>query len=200
MAKVPNGGIHVIVEGLTRARADVVTRTGRALRATVAPVPEQTERTLEVDAYVRRLQELIDRALSLASGLSQELRTLVAGIDDPLRLAYLLASLLDMKADEKQRLLESDSLLDKLQAVADGAQPRDRAARAERQDRIGRAAGNERRAASVLPAPAAEGDPGRARRGREAEAQELRKRIADAKLARGGRTPSRRAKSIASSG
>src|SRR5213593_1393422 len=28
MAKVPNGGIHVIVEGLTRAKSDVVTRTG----------------------------------------------------------------------------------------------------------------------------------------------------------------------------
>ena len=55
---------------------------------------------------MRRLQELIDRALSLATGLSQELRGLVAGIDDPLRLAYLLASLLDMKAEEKQQILE----------------------------------------------------------------------------------------------
>ena len=48
---------------------------------------------------MRRLQELIDKALSVSSGLSQELRTMVGGIDDPLRLAYLLSSLLDMKAD-----------------------------------------------------------------------------------------------------
>src|SRR5690606_21053082 len=52
------------------------------------------------------------------SGLSQELRSMVAGIDDPLRLAYLLSSLLDMKAEEKQQILEKDRLLDKLQAVA----------------------------------------------------------------------------------
>ncbi len=71
------------------------------------PAPEQVERSLEVDAYVRRMQELIDRALSVTSGLSQELRSLVAGIDDPLRLAYLLSSLLDMKAEEKQQILES---------------------------------------------------------------------------------------------
>src|SRR6185312_6480929 len=63
-------------------------------------------------------QELIDRALSLASGLSQELRGLVAGIDDPLRLAYLLASLLDIKAEEKQRILEETTLTAKLQSVA----------------------------------------------------------------------------------
>ncbi len=33
------------------------------------------------------------------------------GIDDPLRLAYLLGSLLDMKAEDKQQLLEEDRLL-----------------------------------------------------------------------------------------
>ena len=67
---------------------------------------------------MRRIHELIDRALSVTSGLSQELRGLVAGIDDPLRLAYLLASLLDMKAEEKQQILEHDPLVPKLQAVA----------------------------------------------------------------------------------
>jgi ATP-dependent Lon protease len=118
MAKVPNGGVHVIVEGLARARADLITLSGTSLRAKVSTAPEQIERTLEVDAYVRRIQELIDRALSVTSGLSQELRALVAGIDDPLRLAYLLSSLLDMKADEKQQILEQDQLLAKLQAVA----------------------------------------------------------------------------------
>ena len=101
-----------------RARSELVTRSGVVLRATVHPAPERTERTLEVDAYVRRLHELIERALSFATGLSQELRGLVAGIDDPLRLAYLLSSLIDMKADEKQQILEQDNLVAKLQAVA----------------------------------------------------------------------------------
>jgi ATP-dependent Lon protease len=118
MAKVPNGGVHVIVEGLMRARADLITRTGTMLRATVMPAPEQWERSIEVDAYMRRLHELIDRALAVTSGLSQELRGMVAGIDDPLRLTYLLSSLLDMKAEEKQHILENDNLITKLQAVA----------------------------------------------------------------------------------
>src|SRR5207248_3832881 len=105
-------------EGLTRAKSDVVTRSGASLRATVAPAPDAGERTIEVDAYMRRLHELIDRALTLATGLSQELRGLVSGIDDPLRLAYLVASLLDMKAEEKQHVLEHDKLIDKLQILA----------------------------------------------------------------------------------
>ena len=43
---------------------------------------------------------------------------MIAGIDDPLRLAYLISSLLDMKADEKQRILEQDKLAGKLEAVS----------------------------------------------------------------------------------
>ena len=157
-----------------RRRADAGARRpdhaerARRSRATVRPAPEQTERTLEVDAYVRRLQELVDRALSVTSGLSQELRGLVMGIDDPLRLAYVLASLLDIKADEKQHILEADDLTTKLKAVADALDARDLAPRAQGQDRVGGAAGDDRRAAAVLPAPAAEGDSGRARRGRKA--------------------------------
>ena len=43
---------------------------------------------------------------------------MVQGLDDPLRLAYVLSSLLDMKADEKQQILEANPLLEKLSAVA----------------------------------------------------------------------------------
>src|SRR5262245_23658915 len=47
MAKAQTGGVHVIVEGLARARASVVTLSGTSLRAQVEPEPEDTERTLE---------------------------------------------------------------------------------------------------------------------------------------------------------
>jgi ATP-dependent Lon protease len=119
MAKAPTGGIHVIVEGLVRARADLVTQTGSSFRATVTPQPIESERSIEIDAYVRRIQDLVERAASLSSGgLSQEMRTLVLGIEDPLRLAYVLGSLLDINAPEKQQLLEQNSLIEKLQTVA----------------------------------------------------------------------------------
>ena len=117
MAKAP-GGVHVIVEGLVRASSDDITRDGTQMTAKVTQRPEDLEQSIEVDAYVRRLRELIDRAMSLASGLSQELRSIVMGIDDPLRLVYLLGSLLDMKPDDKQKLLQEDRLLVKLQGVA----------------------------------------------------------------------------------
>ena len=118
MARAPGGGLNIIIEGVARVRADVVNRTGTSMRAQITPLPESYERTLEVDAHVRRIQELIDKALSLAAGLSEELRGVVMNIDDPLRLAYVLATLIDMKPADKQTLLEENDLLKKLEAVA----------------------------------------------------------------------------------
>jgi len=117
MAKAPSG-MRVLVEGIARARAEFLQREGGMLKALLKPLPELSERTIEIEAHVRRLQELVDRALSLTTGLSPDLKTLVSTIDDPLRLAYLLASLLDMKPEDKQKLLEENSLTVKLDAVS----------------------------------------------------------------------------------
>jgi ATP-dependent Lon protease len=87
------------------------------MRARILLSPEQVFRGVEVDAYVRRIQELVDRALTLTSGLAPEVRQLVASIDDPMRLCYLLGTLLDLKAEERQQLLEADPLLKKLELV-----------------------------------------------------------------------------------
>jgi ATP-dependent Lon protease len=117
MAKV-SGGINIIIEGVARVRADVVTRTGTSMRAQITPMPETVDRTIEVDAHVRRIQELIEKALQQSTGLSEELRGVVMNIDDPLRLAYVLATLFDMKPEDKQKLLEENDVLKKLEAVA----------------------------------------------------------------------------------
>jgi ATP-dependent Lon protease len=182
MAKVPNGGIHVIVEGLVRGKAELVTRSGVSLRATVTPLPDAIDKSLETEAYVRRLHELIERALSLATGLSQELRGLVAGIDDPLRLAYVLASLLDMKPEEKQQILEDNTLTGKLQAVSN-ALGRE-IALLEMKSKIESAAQQEmtdaqrqyylRQQVKAIQDELGEGE--------KTEAQELRTRLAEAKL------------------
>ena len=117
MAKAQNG-MRVLVEGIARARAEQLTVEGGLMMARLTPMPEASERSIEIDAHVRRLQELVDQALTLATGLSPDIKALVSSLDDPLRLAYLLASLLDMKAEDKQKLLEENSVLVKLTAVS----------------------------------------------------------------------------------
>jgi ATP-dependent Lon protease len=111
-------GLQVLVEGVARIKVDAFIRDGRQLTARITPYSDVVEHSLEVDAYIRRLREMVDRAFSLSTGLPQELRAILSQIDDPLRLVYLLASLIEMKPRDKQLILEENHLAVKLQAVA----------------------------------------------------------------------------------
>jgi endopeptidase La len=121
MSKAPNG-LQVLVEGLARVRVEAYHREGDVLQARISPHPESGERGIEVDAYVRRVREQIDKAVSLASGISPDLRQLLMSVEDPLRLVYILATLLDMKYEDKQLLLEQDQVTVKLNAVSGALQ------------------------------------------------------------------------------
>ena len=107
MAKAPTG-MHVLVEGVGAGARGVPAERARLPVGADQAAAGDRRALARVDAHVRRLQELVDRALSLATGCRRSSRTLVTSIDDPLRLAYLLASLLDMKAEDKQQLLEDE--------------------------------------------------------------------------------------------
>jgi ATP-dependent Lon protease len=117
MARGPDG-LRILAEGIARVRIERYHRDGTTLRAAITALPERVERNIEIDAHIRRVRELIDRAVSLATGISPDLRALLVEIDDPLRLAYVLASLLDMKPEDKQLLLEQDEISVKLNAIA----------------------------------------------------------------------------------
>ena len=149
---------------------------------------------------MRRLHELIDRALSVASGLSQELRGLVAGIDDPLRLAYLLVEPARHEAGGEAADPRADALTAKLEAVVD-ALGRE-IALLELKSKIESAAQQEmtdaqrqyylRQQLKAIQDELGEGE--------KPEAAELRKRLADGASCPKRSRPSRRARSTGSSG
>ncbi len=110
-------GLNIIFEGVARARVVTVSKTGTTIRANLEPMPEQLEADVESEAYERRIRELAERAVTLAAGASSEARQLVLGIEDPVRLVYLLGSMLDASAAEKQAVLAADPLVKKLELV-----------------------------------------------------------------------------------
>jgi ATP-dependent Lon protease len=110
-------GLNIIFEGMERVRIKAVSKTDLTMRAEVEPLPDSTEVSVESEAYERRIRELAEKAVAMATGASAEVRQLVLGIEDPLRLCYLLGSMLDASAKEKQDILAADPLVKKLELV-----------------------------------------------------------------------------------
>ena len=85
------------------------------LKVVAQPLPLPTDAGPEVEALHHEVMELASKALSLAQPQApQELGRLLMATDDPLRLAFLLASMFSLEVSKEQALLESQTRADAL--------------------------------------------------------------------------------------
>ena len=106
----------VIIQGLRRVWILDVDRTGVCFVARVDPIAEPDEAGDEIGT-VATLKTEAKRLLALMPGMPKEANELVDGIEHAGQLADVLASHLDLSIEEKQRLLETIPLAQRLDLV-----------------------------------------------------------------------------------
>ena len=114
MMRVPDGSVRLAVQGSERIRIVEWISEEPFLVARVEKIPETIESSVEVEALTRNTLELFQRLVSLVSHLPDELITAALNVEDPKHLVYLVATNLRMEAEERQHLLEEDSVREKL--------------------------------------------------------------------------------------
>ncbi len=107
MLKLPDGRVRILVQGLARARVEHFSRFEPYLQAKISKVEElPAERPpLEIEALTRSVKDSLDQVVGLGKNISPEVQVIAANLDDPGRLADLVASNLDLKASEAQEIL-----------------------------------------------------------------------------------------------
>jgi ATP-dependent Lon protease len=103
--------LQIIVQGTERVRVVEWTQTDPHLRARVQVLaPLNVEDAEQVEALKRNVQTLIERALALMPSVPPEVRTAVVGAQDPVQVAYFLASILNLGTEQEQQMLESNTV------------------------------------------------------------------------------------------
>ncbi|MBI4912658.1 MAG: endopeptidase La [Acidobacteria bacterium] len=117
--KLPDGRIRALVQGLQRVRVEYFTETQELYRAKVEPVqePERGERDLEYDAMMRSVKQTLEKAVALGKNLPQEVLVIAGNLDNPGRLADLVASNLELKPPQMQEVLEISDPVPRLRKV-----------------------------------------------------------------------------------
>jgi ATP-dependent Lon protease len=96
------------------------TQTEPYLRARVHVMPmPSVSNADEVEALWQNVKALIERALAMLPEVPPEIRSAVLGSNDPVQLAYFLASILNLGLEQEQAMLEADTT-DKLLQIAYG--------------------------------------------------------------------------------
>ncbi|HEY4553877.1 MAG TPA: LON peptidase substrate-binding domain-containing protein, partial [Bacillaceae bacterium] len=107
MLKLPNGTIRVLVEGLSRARIVEFLDEGDHLAATLERFEDEEERDVEIQALMRTMLEYFEQYIKLSKKISAETFATVADIEEPGRMADIIASHLPLRLTEKQAILET---------------------------------------------------------------------------------------------
>ncbi|MBD3618405.1 MAG: endopeptidase La [Chromatiales bacterium] len=116
LLKLPDGTIKVLVEGGDRARIDRLIEVDDYFAAELSVLPAGLgEDEREVEVLSRSVMNLFDQYVKLNKKVPPEILTSLAGIEDPARLADTIAAHMSLKIEEKQKVLEIESVRDRLE-------------------------------------------------------------------------------------
>ena len=121
MLKLPDGRIKALVQGIVKAKVIGHDSEKPFFTVKIETISEKsTEKiNLEIEALMRNVREQSEKILVLLGEFSGDVKAILAGIDDPGKLADLVASNLKLKTDKSQRILEIVDPVLRLRAVND---------------------------------------------------------------------------------
>jgi len=118
MLKFPDGSMRMLAQGATKVVIEKITQDDPFPKAQVRVVEEREEKDERVEALMRAVLGQYQKMISLVPYIPDELQAAAMNIEEPIRLVYFIATMVKMKPEEKQEILELDSAEDKLKKVS----------------------------------------------------------------------------------
>ncbi len=119
MLKLPDGRVKILVQGLTKGviKEYIQQKPLFIVRTQKVMEPPMGEMTLEIEALIRSVKEQSEKVLSLKGILSPDVLAILDQIEEPGRLADLVASNLKLRIEDAQKILETFHPLQRLKKV-----------------------------------------------------------------------------------
>ena len=115
LLKLPDGTVKVLVEGQSRAKVQRYTRTDDFYEADAEALADDHADKVEVEALARSVVSEFEGYVKLNKKISPEVVAAVTQIDDYAKLADTVASHLAVKIADKQAMLETTSVTQRLE-------------------------------------------------------------------------------------
>ncbi len=121
MLKLPDGRVKALVQGFSKARIKKYTQKRSYYRVTVEILDEPVARQpdLEIEALMRNVRDYSEKILALRGEFSGDVGSILESIEEPGKLADLVASNLRLKIEEAQDVIELTDPVERLRKVHD---------------------------------------------------------------------------------
>jgi ATP-dependent Lon protease len=114
MAKISDNKAQLLVQGISRFSITGFIEGKPYIQARIANIEDEEGKDLEVEALMANLVNLFDRIVKLSPFLPQEFGTMAKSITLPGVLADMIASIINATVEEKQKILETLNVKDRL--------------------------------------------------------------------------------------
>ncbi|MCK9996061.1 MAG: endopeptidase La [Candidatus Krumholzibacteria bacterium] len=118
MLRFPDGSMRLLGQGVARCRIKKFVASDPYMLARVELIEEDNQDDSRTLAYMRGVANNFLKIIDASENFSEELKVVVMNIDDPGRLADLIATNLDVEVAEKQKMLEEKSPRKRLQMLS----------------------------------------------------------------------------------
>ena len=121
MLKLPDGNIKILVQGFAKAKIVKYTRKRSLYRVKFEMIKEPPVDviSLEIEALMRNVREHCEKILVLRGEMTGDVITILQSVEEPGKLADLVASNLRLKIEDSQKLLEIIDPVERLKQVND---------------------------------------------------------------------------------
>lgn len=121
MLKLPDGRVKILVQGLAKARAVKFSQEEPFFTAGIEKILDKKpeEITIEIEAIMRSVREQIDKAVSLGKMVLPDIMIVIENLEDPGKLADLIASNIGLKTEQAQAVLEITDNVKRLKKVSE---------------------------------------------------------------------------------
>ncbi|MBQ4472511.1 MAG: endopeptidase La [Alphaproteobacteria bacterium] len=116
---LPDGTIKILIEGVTRARVMDWTQNDPFFEAHAVSLPQKEEDDTKIDALMRSVFEQFEKYAQLSGAVTHDIVASVSNVKEPAKFANIVITHIATKMEEKQKILELDSLADRLSAIFD---------------------------------------------------------------------------------
>lgn len=119
MLKLPNGTIRVLVEGLKRAEIVSFFDEDDYYSVEIKTYEDPVEKDAESQALMRTMLEYFEQYIKMSKKISAETFSTVTDIEEPGRMADIISSHLPLKLKEKQEILETINVKERIERIVD---------------------------------------------------------------------------------
>jgi ATP-dependent Lon protease len=117
MVKFPDGTARVLVEGLWRIHVSKYALPAPYLRASYELLRDETEDSIELQAMLRNAHKQFEEIARLSNALSDQVKISALNTEHPGHFADLIAANLNLSLEDRQKLLETISVRERLQKL-----------------------------------------------------------------------------------